>query len=233
MLVSVIAFAGCQVQAQKGDFRLIELVTLNDGYQLEDHLNYGKEIEYILNRHGMHNTANFSVMQKANGSAANHVAKVGVFELNNPESLKQIFGDKEYNEKMVPKRNKIHDMPNMTFFLAKPILEKNYDQSKMVLMDFVVMNEGHSAKERDKYFDKMLSKYGKKHGLKRFASYEVLQFMRGAGPKDATLVNFYEASPETMKAIASDAGYQKEMVPLRNKLFNMNELTVLITQPVK
>ena len=117
-------------------------------------------------------------------------------------------------------------MANMTFFLAKPIFEKKYNKSKMVVMDFVVMQEGHDAKERDQYFDQMLGKYGKKYGLKRFAAYEVIQFMRGVGPKGTTLINFYEASPEVVKNLVSDKGYQTEMVPVRDKIFDMDELTV-------
>ena len=233
LLLMAFGFAACQAQSSKDGFRLIELVTLNDGYQVEDHLAYGQKIEHILNRYDMQNTANFKVLKKAKGSAADHVVKVGVFELNNPESLKKVFGDQEYNEKMVPERNKIHDMANMTFFLTKPIFEKKYNKSKMVVMDFVVMQEGHDTEERDQYFDKMLGKYGKKYGLKRFAAYEVIQFMRGVGPKGTTLINFYEATPEVVKNLVSDKGYQAEMVPVRDKIFDMDELTVFMTQPVK
>ena len=65
LMLMAFGIAACQAQSPKGDFRLIELVTLNDGYQVEDHLAYGKKIEHILNRYDMQNTANFKVLQKS------------------------------------------------------------------------------------------------------------------------------------------------------------------------
>ncbi|GEM_PF-3775175 len=230
-LFLITGLLGNQALAQKAEeLRLIELVTLNKGFSLEQHLSYGEEIEHILNRYGMSNEQNFRVVQKASGTIADEVAKVGIFKLSSPQAMQGIFSDKEYLEQKVPKRDKIHNMARMTFLMAKPVMEKNFDSSKTVVMDFVVMNEGYDTKERDSYFKKLVSKYGKRHGLKRFASYEVIQFMRGVGPKGVSLVNFYTIEKETLQNLTTDPEYVKKMVPWRDRIFDMNELSVLVTQ---
>ena len=231
IIVSYLATLFMSITYAQESLRVIEIVTLNNGYNLKDHLSYGEEIEPILNKHGMQNLENFQILQKASGTVAEDAVKVGVFSIQSPENLKSVFEDKTYNEKYVPKRNKIHDMPRMTFFMAKTIFEKDYNRQNTILIDFVVLRDGYTIKDANKYFKKFLSKYGKKHGLKRFASYEILKFMRGVGPKETVLVNFYEAQKETtMKNILEDKQYQQKLVPVRNKIFNMNELSVLISK---
>ena len=231
--LSLLFILSCQGQTDNSSWRLIELVTLNEGYNLEDHLDYGKKIDRILGKYNMQNVANFQILKKFKGGTPDHAVKVGLFELDSPESLKGVFGDKEYNEKFVPQRNQIHDMSGMTFFMAKPVLEKPYDKNKTIVMDFVVMSEGYGKKERDDYFDKLVNKYGKKHGLKLVASYEVIQFMRGIGPKGTSMINFYEVEANTIPDITNDRGYQKKMVPIRDEIFDSLELAVLMTQPIQ
>lgn len=232
LLFIVFAIGSTAICYSQKPFRLIELVTLNDNYKLEDHLAYGNDIEPILNRYNMHNVANFQVMRKVKGTGAEHTTKVGVFELESPEAMTGIFGDKEYNEKFVSRRDQIHDMTGMTFFLAKPIMEKEYDKNKTVLVDFIVMKDGHTLEERDDYFDRLISEFGPKHGLKRFAAYEVIQFVRGVGPSETTLINFYVIEENTLEDLTSDPDYLRSMVPVRDEIFDMDELTLFLTKSI-
>lgn len=215
---------------ENSNLRIIELVTLNKNYNITDHFDYHKLIKPVMDKFGLITLNNFEVEKKFKGASADNVAMIGVYSVRSMEDMNKIFADKNYLQN-VEKRDKIHDMTNMTLFLAKPVFEKAFDKSKTVLMDFVVMTDGFGAEERDNYFSK-LEEFGKKHGLKRFASYEVIQFMGGKGPKDVTLVNFYEAGPETMKNLSGDSEYQTQMIPVRDKIFNMDELTVFMTKSI-
>ena len=55
-------------QKENPPLRLIELVTLQKGFALDDHLAYAKEIEPNLNRNQMHQLTHFKVLKKASGT---------------------------------------------------------------------------------------------------------------------------------------------------------------------
>jgi hypothetical protein len=204
---------------------------MNEGYTLTDHEEYHKMIKPYMDKYGLTLHQNYAVSKKLSGTAADNVIKIGVWNLESIEGMQKIMGDKDYQNNAVEKRNKIHDMPNLTIFIGRPLFEKSFEKSKLIISDFIVMNDGYGAKERDDYFSK-LEKNGKKYGLKRFAAYEVTKFMGGKGPKTTSLVNFWEAGPETIQKLMGDPEYQKNMVPIRNKIFNMSEVSVFFAKPM-
>lgn len=208
--------------------RFIELVTLNSPYKVKDHIDYHQTIKPIMDKNGLRTISNYEVVKKARGSAPDHVAMIGVYSLESMEKMNRIFEDPEYL-KHVEKRDLIHDMPNMTMYLGKPIVEGSFDRTKMIIVDLIVMNPSHTSKERDEYFTKV-EKIGAKYGLRRFAAYEISRFMGGHGPRDVSLINLYEADKETMQQLSSDPEYQKNMIPIRNRLFNMTEVSVFMTR---
>ncbi len=213
----------------KNDFRIIELVTMRDPHTAADHNNYVREIKPYTDKHGLTPNATFNVLKKAAGTAPDHTVQIGLWNLSAPDGLQKIFEDPGY-QAHAEHRDRLHDMENLTLYMAKPVFEQSFNKENVTIMDFAVMNKGYGKQDWEKYFSN-LEKIGSRFHLRRVASYEIMQFLSGKGPKEAVLVNLYEVpSPATMGQLQQDLDYQNTMVPERDKIFNMQELSVFLTK---
>lgn len=215
--------------AEKSGLRVFELVTMREPHTAADHNDYLQEIKPHMEKHGVAHVAAFQVLKKAAGAAPDHTVQIGLLRLSSPEALQNIFEDPGYQAR-AEHRDHIHDMQNLTLYMATPVFEQVFNKKNVTIMDFVVMNEGHGKPDWEKYFSN-LEKIGARYNLRRVASYEIMQFLTGKGPRDAVLVNLYEVpSPDVMGQLQQDAEYQEKMVPERDKIFNMREHSVFITK---
>ncbi|MBI4674985.1 MAG: hypothetical protein HY741_25375 [Chloroflexi bacterium] len=214
---------------EKPELRVFELVTMRAPYTAADHAAYLQAIKPYMEKHGLVHRAAFNVLKKGSGSAAEHVVQIGLMQLASPEGMQGIFQDPGY-QSHVPQRDQIHDMENLTLYMAKPVFEKPFNKANVTLMDFVVMQPGYGKENWETYFSN-LERIGAKYKLTRVASYEILQYTTGKGPKEAVLINLYEApTPETLGQLQQDKEYQEKMVPERDRIFNMQEHSVFITR---
>ncbi len=105
------------------------------------------------------------------------------------------------------------------------------ETGELVLVDLVVMNEGHSLSEREEYEAAILP-IAERYGMERFGSYEIVQHLNGKA-EDAIKLNLWHLpSPEAMQQLGQDADYQA-LETMRNELHDFNQLTLYTAKSVQ
>lgn len=231
LLLALASFsATVSAQQAKSNLVMIELTVLKDGYGQKDRDVYISKTAPVVKRYGMKKADSYQIMQRLMGAGPENVLELDLWELPSPDAMQKLGSDKQYQAN-VPFRDKVHDMSALTLYMAK----KKFDSSRpihsaAVMVELVVLNDGYGQKERDEYFEKT-EKVAAKYGIRRFRSYQILQYVMGAGPKDALELNLWELpDPEALQKLGSDPDYQAN-VALRDRIHNMAILTLYMAKP--
>ncbi len=108
--------------------------------------------------------------------------------------------------------------------------KKSIPADEYVLIDLVVLNEGYSQKDRDAYNEE-IQVFAKDYGADLRQSYKVAQKLAGAGPNGVTEFNLWSLkSPDALAGLSADENY-KAIVPKRDKIHNMDKLTLFLARP--
>jgi uncharacterized protein (DUF1330 family) len=99
----------------------------------------------------------------------------------------------------------------------------------LVFVDFVVMSEGHGLDERDIY-DAKATPIAARHGVKRFASFDIVQHLLTPGLKPQRLDLWLLPSLEALKAWGDDPEYHA-LLAYRDKVHDMRALTLYFAKP--
>lgn len=213
--------------AQPSEYRIIEIVTLNEGFTEDYRENYMSLINPYLDKYGFEELTNLQVIKKARGTGPDNAQAINVWKIPGPDALEKIMNDPGYQQHVMY-RNLIFNMETQTMFLAKASKEGELTQGKMVLTDFVVMQGENGEAERTKYFKK-LEKITSKYEMKRTAVYEIDKLIAGKGP-NAAILNLWEVSSgDVLKKVIEDEEYKTKMVPVRDQTFDMEEITIYMT----
>ena len=229
-LIAGLTFAQNQQKIPDNKYVLIDLVVLNSGFGQSDRDAYSKDTQEIAKKYGFEKRQSFQVAHKLSGAGPENAMEFNLWTLPSPSAMAGLGQDAAYQAN-VPKRDKVHNMGELTLYLARP--KNGYasfipKDGKFYLLDFVIMNEGNGPLQRTIYTEKT-EKIAIKHGIKKVASYDVIQHLGGLIP-DVLEVNLWEMdTPEAMQALGSDPAYQ-ENVPFRDKIHNMQDLTLYMAQ---
>jgi len=105
-----------------------------------------------------------------------------------------------------------------------------YATKSVYLIDFVVLKQGHNISDRDAY-DRKVEPIAAKYNMVKQQSYN-LSPMAGKF-KEAIRLNIWKMpSMASMKKLGSDPAY-KAMAPMRDKIHNMQSLTLYTANTVK
>lgn len=102
--------------------------------------------------------------------------------------------------------------------------------SPLILIDFVVLNEGFGLQDRTEY-EKHVRPIAAKYGMKMEHSYDLTQYFSGQ-LKGATKLTIWEfPNKGVLKQLKNDPEYIA-LAPLRDKIHNMEALTLYFAEPI-
>ncbi len=102
---------------------------------------------------------------------------------------------------------------------------------ELIMVDLVVMNEGHTIEERRAYEDAVLP-LAERYGMERIASYDLVQHLNGKA-EDAVKLNLWSLpGPGAIQQLNQDADYVA-LEDQRNELHDFNQLTLYMANPVQ
>ena len=225
---TALLIAGTSAASAMDKFILFDFVELNDGMTVEDRTAYENDVQPILTRYGLNERHGYNLMAHLGGKMENAV-RLKVWEMPDPSALQAVLDDSEYKTH-VDKRDAIHNMRDLSLYIAKDQMDKGPITDAAVLVDLVVMNKGFGSEERAEY-EAAIEPIAAKHGLTKIATYPVLQKANGIGPDDALQLNLWRvADPKGLEALFGDPEFAK-LTDMRNKLHNFDELTLFMASP--
>jgi uncharacterized protein (DUF1330 family) len=209
------------------NFNLIDFVVLKDG-DVVGRADYEESVGEIAARHGAEVIHSYNVQAHLAGPMAD-TYQVNVWGFDEQNTLDQIVSDPDYKE-LIPARNEIHDMSQLTMYLGEPIQGADAIQEGTILVDLVSMQDGYGAEARDAYESKILP-LAETYGFELVASYGVIQKIGGVGPDNPLRLNLWQvADPSTMQALTNDPAYQA-LEEERQRITNFDDLTLFLAQP--
>ncbi|NMH86857.1 hypothetical protein [Flavivirga algicola] len=99
---------------------------------------------------------------------------------------------------------------------------------QIYMIDFVVLNDGFTIKDRNKY-EKKVIKITKKYGMKIQQSYKLNKHMKGDLIGAIKLNIWILPNANVLKELSKDEDYL-EMVAYRNEIHNMNAVTIYMAE---
>lgn len=231
--VGLFLAAGCSLAAEKTQSKhglvLLDFVVMNSKFGDKERDAYEREVAPIAARYGMKMIQSYKLEKFLNGSIPKNTARLNLWDVPSPETLKKLSQDQDY-QALIPHRNKIHAMQNVTLFFAEPVLDPGQLKSHWVLVDLVVLNEGYALKDREAYTS-TVGGIAADYGMVRASSFRVTKQL--AGPKqEAVELNLWTLpSPESMGKLSKDARYQAQIAE-RNKIHNMSKLSMFLAKPI-
>lgn len=100
---------------------LVDFAVMNDGYGLDERLEYEANIRPIAERYGARVTQSYEMVNYL-GGAVEDAIKLDLWALSGPDAVQQLNQDPEY-QAIIPHRNKIHDFDALTLYFAEPVDE--------------------------------------------------------------------------------------------------------------
>lgn len=97
---------------------LVGMLTMNQGYDFDDHHAYEASISEIAERHGMRLFKEYRVLD-ALSPGAPQVAAINFWALSSPEALGAVMRDPQYATH-IEYRDQIHDMETTTMYFVAP-----------------------------------------------------------------------------------------------------------------
>lgn len=123
-------------------------------------------------------------------------------------------------------------MEEVTLCFGKPIQNKGQLTSKHIFVGLVVMNKGFGAKARNQY-EEVILPIAQKYGMELKNSFSITEFKAGVGPKSPLRLNLWEIEdPDLVKKLGEDPNYKNE-IPNRNKIHDMEKLTLYLAKQGK
>ena len=213
----------------KDKFILVDLVVMNEGYGQQERDAYTKKTVKIAAKYGIKKIKTYQIMNKLSGTGPDQALELNLWEMDDPSAMQKLGSDPEYLAN-VSFRDKIHNMQDLTLYIAKPKkVGKAIAADKYVLVDLVVLNDGYGPKDRDGY-SKETQRIAKKYGFRKAHSFSLVNHLAGKGPKAAMELNLWELpDPSAMQKLGEDAAYQAN-VPKRNQIHNMEALTLYLAR---
>ena len=101
---------------KKGKTYLLDFVIMDEQAGALQRTIYNQKVQQIAKKHGINMVSSFDVLQKLGGQI-DGVLEVNIWEMDSPESMKALGGDPEYQAN-VPFRDQIHNMKDLTLYLA-------------------------------------------------------------------------------------------------------------------
>ena len=212
------------------DMRMLDFVIMSEGHKLKERDIYEVKVEAIAARYGMKIERKFDIKKFMTGEEAlNKVVRVNVWQVPNG-AMKSLGNDPDYKA-LVKFRNKIHNMDALSIFMANPDTIDGI-ATGIVMIDLVTMNPGFGLANRNTYEAKV-APITAKYGMSRFASYDITSKKIGIASDTAIRLNFWNIEdPEKMKLLSKDPAYQA-LLPFRNKIHNMERVTLFLAESIK
>jgi uncharacterized protein (DUF1330 family) len=208
---------------------LVDLAVMNEPYDQAERDVYSAKTEEIAKQYGIKKAQSYRIIKYLDGQGPQDALELNLWTYDDPDDMQKFSSDPEYKAR-IPLRNVLHDMDALTLYTAKPKLQGAApNPSQFVLVDFAVMNEDFGQAERDTYV-RETERIAAKYGAKRFASYHIVQHLGGAGPEDVLVLDLWAMDdPSALQKLSSDPEY-KANVPERNKIHNMEALTLYLAK---
>ncbi len=216
-------------QPMSEELRMIDLVVMRDGAGAPERDEYMAKVGPVASRHGMKVSQRYEISKRITGIGPEEVLRLNIWTVGDPNGPAEVGQDPAYREN-IDFRDKIHDMSQVTLFMAKPILEGKPIASGYVLVDFVIMKSGYGMEDRHEY-ERRVVPVAKRYGIELTHQYEIVKSMAGSMKDKVLLLNLWSLpDPFAMKELASDPDYIANR-SLRDRLHNMAELTLYLAQP--
>jgi uncharacterized protein (DUF1330 family) len=227
----VLAFSSMNLYAHNHKpLRLLDFVILNSGYVLEDRDVYEAKVEGIASRYGMKIERKFDITKFMMGNAGlSEVSRINIWFV--PEgAMKSLSRDPDY-QALVPSRNKIHNMDALSLYIADAD-SISKQATGTVMVDLVTMNPGFNLSDRKDYESKV-APVTARHGMTRFASYDIINKKMGIAPASAVRLNFWSIEDtKKMKLVSEDPEY-KALLAYRNTIHDMKNVTLFFAEPLR
>ncbi|MEO1407436.1 MAG: hypothetical protein AAFV54_13235, partial [Pseudomonadota bacterium] len=122
-----------------GNSYLIDFVVMNEGYGLEERDNYEAIVARIASRYGMEKVRAYDLTQHLGGGLPT-ASRLNVWEV--PEGAMQKLGADPDYQAIIPYRDRIHNMKEVSLFMAGETLGGREPTADTILVDLVVMKGG-------------------------------------------------------------------------------------------
>ena len=209
--------------------QLVAVLPMNEGFGPEDQDRYEQAIAPIAADHGMARTEAYTVSKYLGGDGPRHASTVGVWALEQPESMSRVMGDDRYLAH-VERRDEIHDLPSAAMYMTREEFRGTPPApGEAILVGLLVMNESHGFDDHHDY-EMSISPTTERHGMRLFAEYRVLDKLSPSAP-DAAAINFWALeTPEALGKVMSDPEYQTH-IEHRDAIHDMQATTMYFVAP--
>ncbi len=227
MLVATAAIGIATPSLANDKVYLIDFVILNEGSDISDRDRYEERIAPMAARTGLSVIKSVNLLQHLNGGIQEAV-RLNIWEMESPANMQALMQDAQYQAE-IPTRDAIHNMKDLSLYLATETADNGGLGEGMVLVDLVVMNDGYGAAERDAYEAKV-APIAAQYGMELAAAYTIDQKLNGAATDDALRLNLWSvADPAAMQDLNGDPAYQA-LADERNRLHDFSQLTLFMGQ---
>lgn len=204
---------------------MLDFVVMQDGYDLNHRDSYESVIAPMAAQHGMKKVRGYDLTQHLSGGLSKAV-RLNIWEV--PQGALPKLGQDPLYQTIVPYRDKIHNMQELSLFMAQETQGEREPTDETILVDLVVMNDGYGLKEREAY-ERRIAPIARRYGMRKFATYDIAQKIAGTAPEGLRLNLWAVPDPAAMGKLASDPDYQKH-VANRDKIHQMEQLTLFFAR---
>ncbi len=227
MLAATAAISFATPSLADNKLNLIDFVIMNEGSDIADRDQYEQRIAPMAERTGLSIVRSVDLVQHLNGGIPRAV-RLNIWEMESAANMQALMQDPEYQAE-IPTRDAIHNMKDLSLYLATETTNNGGLGTGMVLVDLVVMNDGYGAAERDAYEAKV-APIAAQYGMELAAAYTIDEKLNGAATDDALRLNLWSVSdPAAMAELNTDPAYQA-LADERNRLHDFSQLTLFMGQ---
>jgi len=180
---------------------LLDFVFLNDGMTIDDHSAYNAQAAPIAARYGINLIATLDPLNITDGPDS--LARVDIWTLPSQQALVQWGADPEFIA-MEPEIARIHDMHNLTLYVAENVLSPDVSPGTAYHLELLTVSQERWNREAFINYILSVDEIAESHGIIRQASLSGLDRLTGDGPTANWFSLYSVPGPDEYSAMAED-----------------------------